>query len=326
LTEESIGGAPDAERAPSHDDSGMGTSELTPGSPRLAGDLESPVELIAIVGWGQRTSRDLAREWVQGGIPAVLLSPSEAAGLLGPGDTALVRLDVLPTLDGVEEGLDESIELGHHGVRVLNSRSALLRAHDKLLTAQHLVAARLPHPKTVHLPDAGSAIGLAPPLVVKPRFGSWGVDVFRCDSEREVKAVLHAIRDRPWFRRHGALLQELVPSSGHDIRLLVAGGRIVGGVQRVAPPGEWRTNVSLGATRLPVAPSPESSRLALAAAAAIGGDFVGVDLLSLDDGYTVIELNGAVEFDHNYDLDGRNVYEEVALALEVRQATLVPGL
>ena len=41
--------------------------------------------------------------------------------------------------------------------------------------------------------------------------------------------------------------------------------------------------------------------------------------------FTVIELNGAVEFDRNYDLDGQNVYEELALALGVRQATLGSG-
>ena len=321
MTEALIGAPSDAVSASTFDHLGMGIAEFTPKSPRLAGDLASPVELVAIVGWGQQTNRELADEWLKRGIPAVLLSPSDAASLLGPGDTALVRLDVLPTLDGIEEGLDESVELPLHGVRVLNSRSALVRAHDKLQTAQRLVAARIPHPKTVHLPRAGAPLGLRPPLVLKPRFGSWGADVFRCDTKREVEAVLRLVRDRPWFRRHGALLQELLPPAGRDIRLLVAGGRVVGGVQRVAPPGEWRTNVSLGAVRLPVKPSPELNRLAIAAAAAIGGDFVGVDLLPLRDGYAVIELNGAVEFDHSYDLDGHDVYEQLAEALVVLQPT-----
>lgn len=303
----------------------MGIGEPTSRAPRLAGDLDSPAELVAIIGWGQQTNRELAEEWLKRGIAAVLLPPSQAVSLLAPGDTALVRLDVLPTLDGIEQGLDDCAELVHHGVRVLNSRSALVYAHDKLLTAERLVAAGIPHPKTVQLPRADAPLGLRPPLVVKPRFGSWGVDVFRCDTDRDVEAVIREVRDRPWFRRHGALLQKLVPSPGRDIRLLVAGGRVVGGVQRVARPGEWRTNVSLGAERLPVTPSPELGRLAIAAAAAIGGDFVGVDLLPLADGYAVIELNGAVEFDRSYDLDGQNVYEELALALGVRQKTLVAG-
>jgi RimK family alpha-L-glutamate ligase len=253
----------------------------------------------------------------------VLLSPLDAASLLGQGDTALVRLDVLPTLDGIEPGLDDSLELDLRGVRVLNSRASLVAAHDKLLTAQRLVAARIPHPKTVHLPRADAPLGLRPPLVLKPRFGSWGVDVFRCETTREVEAVVRSVRDRPWFRRHGALLQELVPPAGRDIRLLVSGGCVVGGVQRIAPPGEWRTNVALGAVRLPVDPSPALSRLAITAAAAIGADFVGVDLLPLDDGYTVIELNGAVEFDGSYGLKGGDPYEQLANALGVPQTTFV---
>lgn len=289
----------------------------------LAGDGGPHGALVAVVGWPQQTNRELADAWLRRGIPAVLLDPFEAAGLLGEGDTALVRLDVLPTLDGIEDGLDELEELRQRGVRVLNSRRALVCAHDKLRTARCLVAARLPHPKTVHLPRAGVPLGLRPPLVVKPRFGSWGLDVFRCDTDDELEAVLCAVRNRAWFRRHGALLQELVPSSGRDIRLLVAAGRVAGGIQRVALPGEWRTNVSRGAARLPVSPSAEMRRLAIAAAAAIGGDFVGVDLLPVENGCVVIEVNGAVEFNRQYDLAGEDVYTALSEALRLPRAALV---
>jgi hypothetical protein len=58
--------------------------------------------------------------------------------------------------------------------------------------------------------------------------------------------------------------------------------------------------------------------LAAAAAAAIGADLVGVDLLPLPGGgYTVIELNGAVEFDEDYSLPGGDVYRDAAAALGV---------
>jgi RimK family alpha-L-glutamate ligase len=185
------------------------------------------------------------------------------------------------------------------------------------------VTAGLPHPKTVHLPHAESPIGLPLPFVLKPRYGSWGVDVFLCETKSALEVVLEEIRDRPWFIRHGALLQELVPSTGRDTRVLVAGGRVVGAVQRVAALGEWRTNVALGATREPVTPSPEACRLAIAAANAIGAHFVGVDLLPHDGGYVVLEINGAVEFDNGYDLAGQDVYAEIASALALPQPSLV---
>jgi RimK family alpha-L-glutamate ligase len=187
------------------------------------------------------------------------------------------------------------------------------------------VTARLPHPKTVHLPHAESPIGLPLPFVLKPRHGSWGIDVFLCETESALEVVLEEIRDRPWFIRHGAVLQELVPSTGRDTRVLVAGGRVVGAIQRVAMLGEWRTNVALGAAREPVVPSPEACRLAIAAADAIGAHFVGVDLLPHGDGHVVLEINGAVEFDRGYDLAGQDVYGQIADALALRQPSMVRG-
>jgi RimK family alpha-L-glutamate ligase len=291
--------------------------------PRVAGESAPASQLVAIIGSGQQTNLDLVAAWQSHGLPAALVSPREASALLVPGDTALVRLDVLPTLDGIQDGLDEVGDVARRGVRVLNGRGAIVSAHDKLLTAARLVTARLPHPKTVHLPREDAPRGLRPPLVLKPRFGSWGLDVFLCETEHSFETVLRQIRDRPWFLRHGALLQEVVPSTGRDIRILVAGSRVVGAIQRIASPGEWRTNVSRGAARVPLTPSPEACRLAIAAAAAIGGDFVGVDLLPLEDSYVVIELNGAVEFDRRYDLDGNDVYMQIATALALPHATLV---
>jgi RimK family alpha-L-glutamate ligase len=291
--------------------------------PRIGSDEVSGRPLVAVVGSPQRTNLDLVMAWRVQGLPAALLSPSDAKALLGPGDTAVARLDVLPMLDGIEDGLEDLDELVLAGARLLNSRRALVRAHDKLRTAACLVTARLPHPKTVHLPHADAPLGLALPFVLKPRHGSWGVDVFLCETESALEVVLDEIRDRPWFVRHGAVLQELVPVTGRDTRVLVAGRQVVGAAERVAAPGEWRTNVALGASREPVTPPPAACRLAVAAAEAVGAHFVGVDLLRRDDEYVVLEINGAVEFDRGYDLAGQDVYGEIARALALRQPSVV---
>jgi RimK family alpha-L-glutamate ligase len=271
--------------------------------------------LVAIVGWPQETNDGLARAWEDLGLAAVLLKPDEARSLLRAGDVAVGRFDVLDTLDGVQPGSEVLDELELRGVRVLNRRAALVNAHDKLRSARLLRCAHLPHPRTSHLTSVRRAAGLELPVVIKPRFGSWGVDVFRCETERDLARTLSVVSSRPWFRRHGAVAQELLPPRGYDLRVVVAGGRVVGATERVARPGEWRTNVSLGGTKRPARPAAAARSLATAAAAIIGTDLVGVDLLPVGDGHVVLELNGAVEFDRSYDLDAANVFASAASAL-----------
>jgi RimK family alpha-L-glutamate ligase len=242
------------------------------------------------------------------GVDVELVSPDQALGLLGPDDAALARLDVLPTLDGIEPGIWEVGRLEAEGIRVLNKLRALLATHDKLQTSRVLRSAGLPHPRTAHLVTPREKVSLEPPVVVKPRFGSWGRDVVLCSDRRELAAALDELGSRPWFMRQGVLVQELVPPLGHDLRIVVAGGRVVGAVRRQAAEGEWRTNVALGAERQAVDPPRAALEVALAAAAASGADLVGIDLLpTRDGGWTVIELNGAVEFTEEYSL-GRDVF------------------
>lgn len=91
---------------------------------------------------------------------------------------------------------------------------------------------------------------------------------------------------------------------------------MVGAVRRVAAPGEWRTNVALGAVREPVDPAPEVCELAIRSAAAVEGDLVGVDLLPAGaGGFVVIEINGAVEFNAAYSLQGADVFRRTLDAL-----------
>jgi len=261
------------------------------------------------------TSGELGAAWRERGFEAELVPPFRLRRSLHAGDTVLARLDVLPTLDGIEPGLLELLLLERADVCVLNPAASLLAAHDKLRTAQVLTRARLPHPWTLHLAPGRDVPRVVGPVVLKPRFGSWGADVFRCENDEELRRRLREVRTRSWFRRHGALLQELVTPRGYDLRVVVAGGRAVGAVERVAAAGEWRTNISLGGSLRPHVPSAAACELAEAAAAAIGADLVGVDLLPVDEGYVIVELNAAVEFDDAYSLPGADVYADTAEAL-----------
>jgi RimK family alpha-L-glutamate ligase len=259
------------------------------------------------------------------GFQAQLLEPREALLALGPGDVALARLDVREGLDGIESGTPELERLADVGVEVLNPPRALVAAHDKLLTARALRFAALPHPHTSLIAAGMPSIAPDLPVVLKPRFGSWGRDVVLCRTADDVERALENIACRDWFQEHGVLAQELVPppppepatsaARRWDLRVIVAGGRVVGGAKRVAAPGEWRTNVSLGGRSEAAVPPPLAQSIALQAAAAIGGDLVGVDLLPTRKGFVVAELNGAVDFRPSYGLGRGDVYTETLLAL-----------
>ncbi len=108
-------------------------------------------------------------------------------------------------------------------------------------------------------------------------------------------------------------MQSLVQPTGRDLRVVVAAGRVVGSIERRAQPGEWRTNVSLGAERLPVRPSLAARALALRAAAALDIDLAGVDIVGDETGaMCVLEVNGAVDFNEVY---GPDVFTSAATAL-----------
>jgi RimK family alpha-L-glutamate ligase len=257
-------------------------------------------------------------------LETAVLTPPEAARRAAPGDLVLAYLDVRPSLDGIEPGIAKLRGLRARGVIVLNGPETLRACHDKLVTALRLGRADLPHPDTAYLSAASTRRDVSRlrfPVVVKPRFGSRGEQVHCCADPDELGVLLARLRKLAWFRRQGALIQELVPPAGHDLRILVAGGRVVGAVRRLAPPGEWRTNVALGAVRRPVQPQPRECELAVAAAAAAGADLAGVDLIPLPDGsLAVLEVNGAPEFTAAYTLDGRSVFETVVLALLLPEA------
>ena len=273
-------------------------------------------ELVVVADRSSATNRSLAAAFRANGVTTRRLGGRQlqATRLLGwlDGTIFLGRADVSRKLDGVGETFWELHRLERDGHAVLNGSRALLYCHDKLRTARALERAGLPHPRTVLVRKCRPELPFDGPYVVKPRFGSWGRGVERCETLAELHACLRRCSRRRFFAHRGVLVQEYVAGDPVDLRLIVAAGHAIGAIQRVAADGEWRTNVSLGGARVPVEAPPEARELAVAAAAAVGGDLVGVDLLPVDGGYVVLELNGAVDFTDDY---GDDVFVRAARLL-----------
>ena len=253
-----------------------------------------------------------ARAW---GLESELLDPHTALTSLEPGDVALGRLDVREGLDGIERGTGELERLAAGGVDVRNPPGTLVVAHDKLLTARALRLAGLPHPHTtLAQPDAPHARPRAPgrAQAAVRQLGTRRRAVHDLGRARRSArpAAAEAVVPRARRARAGARRAER-----WDLRLVVAGGRVVGAACRIARSGEWRTNAALGAQVEPVEPPPLARALALAAAQAARADLVGVDLLPTPNGgFVVLELNGAVDFRPVY-APLRDVFSETVAAL-----------
>src|SRR5690348_9064961 len=107
---------------------------------------------IAVIGGGRNeTSVEIADTWRNLGLDACLLTPFEASEELVEGDVAVARLDILPSLDGIEPGLYVLPALAERGVRVINGSGTLMNVHDKLRTSRLLATAGLPSIPTLHI-------------------------------------------------------------------------------------------------------------------------------------------------------------------------------
>ena len=95
----------------------------------------------------------------------------------------------------------------------------------------------------------------------------------------------HPGATRPGYHteREHYLAQPLIGGGGQDIRAYVVGGSCVALMRRVARPGEARANLALGAAGSPLPLGHAAAGVALAALAACGLDFGGVDLI--EDGH-----------------------------------------
>lgn len=217
-----------------------------------------------------------------------------AAGGPGPSWSVALNREIAHT-----RGLYLAHLLEAKGVPTVNPAAVAGVCGDKLLTSLALERAGLPTPRTAFALTSAAALeaaeALGYPLVTKPLVGSWGRLAAVLRDREAAEAVLEHRDALPSPTQHLVYLQELVDKPGRDIRAIVVGDRVIGACYRRAD--GWRTNGARGASFAPCPPDPDLDRLALAAAAAVGGGVLGVDLLEdRHGGLQVLEVNHTAEF------------------------------
>src|SRR5215510_2842997 len=217
-------------------------------------------------------------------------------------DAVLARFVPGGSLEQIVYRLDALHWIEEHGVPVMNPPRAIERSVDKFYTDARLREAGLATPETVVCERIDDAMPLiramlerTPPdggeraLVIKPIFGSMGHGIVRVTDPDVAFRVLQSLDQiRAVF-----YVQRAIDSGGRDVRVFIVGGRVLGAIERRAGDGDWRTNVSRGGSARAIALPAEWAALAVRAAAAIGADYAGVDLLpSKNGGVFVLEVNG----------------------------------
>lgn len=203
--------------------------------------------------------------------------------------------------------------LDKRGVALFNSAAAIEVCDDKMLTHIALSGCGIPMPDTLPgllcydentpldltaLDKVESMLGY--PMILKLSYGSMGKGVFKADDRAELIEIAEKLKPYPH------LFQRYVASShGKDMRVIVIGGKVIGGILRRSD-GDFRSNIGLGGAAEKVAVPNEIRLLAEKTANILGLDYCGIDFL-LGDAPLVCEVNSNAFFDAFESATGINV-------------------
>ncbi|GAB6944832.1 ATP-grasp domain-containing protein [Vulcanisaeta sp. JCM 14467] len=201
------------------------------------------------------------------------------------------------------------------GAVVINPLDGLLRTRNKLETTVILKSKGLPVPDTIGTEDILYAYEVAKNMkdvVIKPLQGSRGygaVKVSDADIAFQIMRTLLTFK-KPIY------LQKYIEKPNRDIRVMVIDGEVFGCMIRVAPMGQWKTNVAQGAVGKPCTNIDKTvMELAIKSVEALDLIYGGVDIGEGKDGYVIFEVNGSPDWAELTAVTGRNPARALVLSM-----------
>ena len=165
---------------------------------------------------------------------------------------------------------------------------------------------------TMDISDVIEKVGKTP-LIMKLLQGTQGNGMVLADTMKAAESVMSA------FKQVDAdiLVQEFIKeSSGIDIRAIVVGDKVVAAMQRVAPEGEFRSNVHRGAATKHIDLTSEEKEIAIKSTKVLGLNVAGVDLMRSKRGPLVLEVNSSPGLQGIELLTGADVAGEIISYIE----------
>lgn len=218
------------------------------------------------------------------------------------------------------------------GKRTFNRAAAIEACDDKAMTYLALANSGVPMVKTVPgllCFDANAEIkpatierleSIVPyPIVVKEAYGSQGKSVYLANNRKELLEIAEKVKCKPH------LYQEFIEESrGRDLRVIVLGGKSLGGMLRDSGGKDFRSNIGAGGSGQACEPTERQAAVAIKAAELLGLDYCGVDLLLSKNGPIVCEVNSNAFFCAFEKVTGVNVAAAYAryVISETEKATL----
>jgi [lysine-biosynthesis-protein LysW]--L-2-aminoadipate ligase len=196
-------------------------------------------------------------------------------------------------------GLYATRMLNEWGIPTVNTAAVAATCGDKLATSAALQAAGVPQPavRLAFTPEAAleTIETMGYPVVLKPVIGSWGRLISKINDRATAEAVLEHREVLGNFQQQIYYIQEYIAKPGRDIRAFVVGGETIAAIYRAAP--HWITNTARGGTASNCPVTPELNALCLAAARAVGGGVLAMDVMEDPQrGLLVNEVNHTMEF------------------------------
>ncbi len=184
-------------------------------------------------------------------------------------------------------------------IPMINSSEAIETVADKIQTAQRLASKGFPIPRTIlsKFPVNTAMVEekLGFPLVIKTLRGTRGGGVFLAQSKEQFDDVTSLIASsNPNIH---FLFQEYISRShGRDLRVFVAGDKVVACMERKSQGDNFKSNISLGGRGQNYPADEEIAKLSVGVAKALGLEIAGIDLLFNEGNYEVCEANSAMGF------------------------------
>lgn len=195
------------------------------------------------------------------------------------------------------------------GIRCINSSDVARICGDKILTSVALKEAGLAQPPIrVAFTEDSALIAieeLGYPVVLKPAVGSWGRLLAKVNDRESAEAILEHKTVLGSYHHSIFYIQKYIEKQGRDIRSFVVGNECIAAIYRSS--SHWITNTARGAVATGCPVTDEIASLSVAAAHAVGGGVLAVDLFESKDGLLVNEVNYTMEFRNSIDTTGVNI-------------------